>query len=76
MPIGETGITVACMTSSTVEMHMVKSRTDVRSVSALIRSDVKRGTMIIIVPIMTNLTNNALPSEDAMREESRHFPTI
>jgi hypothetical protein len=74
--VGETGITMTCMTSSIAEMHNIGSRTSVRSVSALIRSNVKRGTMIIMVPIMINLTDNALPREDAMREESRPFPLI
>jgi hypothetical protein len=72
--VGETGITMTCMTSSIAEMHTVGSRTSVRSMSAL--SNVKRGTMIIMVPIMINLTDNALPREDAMREESRPFPVI
>jgi hypothetical protein len=39
------------------------------------QNDVKRGTMTIMVPIMTNLTDSALPKEGVMQEESRHFPT-
>jgi hypothetical protein len=73
---GEIGITMTCVMSSAAEMRKVGLRTDVRSTSALIRSDVKRGTMIIMVPIMTNLTNNALPWEDTTQEKSKPFPTI
>jgi hypothetical protein len=73
---GEIGITMTCVMSSAAEMRKVGLRIDVKSTSALIRSHVKRGTMIIMVPIMTNLTNNALPWEDTMQEKSKPFPTI
>jgi hypothetical protein len=50
-------------------------KTDVKSVSALNRSDVKRRIMPTMVPIMTNLTDSVLLREGAMQEESGHFPT-
>jgi hypothetical protein len=74
--VGETEITMTYARSSTAEMHGARSRTGVRSMRALIRSDVKGGTMIIVVPITRNLTGNAVPREGTMREESRPFPTI
>jgi hypothetical protein len=62
-------------TSSTVMVHVGRSKTSVKSASTLNRSDVKRGTMITMVPIMINPTDNILPKEGAMQEESRPFPT-
>jgi hypothetical protein len=73
---GETGVTETCVTSSVANMDVARSKTGVRSVSALNRSNVKRGTTIFMVPITTNLTDSALPREGAMQEESRHFGTI
>jgi hypothetical protein len=63
-----------CMTSSTTKMHAVGSKTGVRRMSALNRSSTKKGTMITIVPTMTNLTDSILPKGGAMQEESRLFP--
>jgi hypothetical protein len=64
---GETGMTEICVMSSTVEMHTAGLKTDVRS-------DVKRGTMITMVPIMTNLTGSVPLRKGAMQEESKPFP--
>jgi hypothetical protein len=72
---GETGRTETYMTSSMAEMHAAGSKTNVRSVSALNKSDVKRGNMTTMVPITTNLTDSVLPREGAMQEESRSFHT-
>jgi hypothetical protein len=72
---GETGMTETCVISSTAKMHATGSKTGVRIVSALNKSDVKRGTMTTVVLIMTNLTDNILPMEVTMQEESRPFPT-
>jgi hypothetical protein len=47
--------------SSTAEMHVAGLKTGVRSVSASNRSNVKKGTMITVVPIMTNLIDSILP---------------
>jgi hypothetical protein len=38
-------------------------------------SDVKTGTIITMVPIMTNLTDSIPPKEGAMQVESKPFPT-
>jgi hypothetical protein len=62
----KTGMTEICATSSTVEMHTVGLKTGVRSVSALNRSSVKKGTMTTMVPIMTNLTDSVHPKEGTM----------
>jgi hypothetical protein len=70
----KTGMIEICMTSSTAEMHAVGLKTSIRSVSALNRSSVKKGTMTTTIPITTNLTNS-LPKEFTMQEESRLFPT-
>jgi hypothetical protein len=71
----ETGMTETYVTSSTTEMHATGSKTNVRSVSALNKSDVKRGNMTTMVPIMTNLTDSVLPRDGTMQEESRSFHT-
>jgi hypothetical protein len=55
-------------------MHTTGSKISVRSVSALNRSSVKKGTTTTMVPIMTNLTDNVLSKGGAMLEESRLFP--
>jgi hypothetical protein len=64
-----------CVTSTIAKMNTAESKTDVRSVSTLNRSDVKRGTMTILVPIMTNLIDSAVLKEDTMQEELKPFPT-
>jgi hypothetical protein len=56
----ETGTTKICVMSSTVEMHKARSKTGVRSVSALNRSNMKKGTMTAMIPIATNLTDSVL----------------
>jgi hypothetical protein len=61
----ETGMTKICTMSSTAEMPA----------SALDRSSVKKGTMTIMVPITTNLTDSVLPKGGTMQEESRLLPT-
>jgi hypothetical protein len=71
----ETRMTEICMTSSAAEMHMLGLKTSVRSASALNRSNVKKGTMTTMVPIMTNLIDSILLKEGAMQEESRLFFT-
>jgi hypothetical protein len=56
----ETGRTEICMTSFAVEMCATRFKIGIRSVSALNRSSMKKGTMTTAVPIMTNLTNSIL----------------
>jgi hypothetical protein len=70
----ETRMTEIYVTSSVVEMHVTRSKTDVRSMSASNRSSVKKGTMTNMVPITTNLTDNVLSKRGTMQEESRPFP--
>jgi hypothetical protein len=71
---GEIGMNEICAMSSAAKMHANGSKPSVRSASALNRSDVKRGTMTTMVPIVTNLTDIVLLKEGAMQEESRTFP--
>jgi hypothetical protein len=71
---GETGMTEICATSSAAEMHVAGSKTDLRSASVLNRSAMKKGTMITMVTITTNLTDSVLLKEGVMQEESRHSP--
>jgi hypothetical protein len=56
-------------------MHAPGLKTGVRSASTLNRSSVKKGTMTIMVLIMTNLTDSVLLKEGVMQEESRLFPS-
>jgi hypothetical protein len=70
----ETRMIKICMMSSAVEMHVIGSKTGVRSISALNRSSVKKGTTTTMVPITTNHTDSILPKGGgAMQEESRPF---
>jgi hypothetical protein len=73
---GEIGMIETCMMSSAAKVHVIGSKTGIRSTSALNRSNVKRGTMTTVVPIMTNLTDSILPKEGTMQEESRPFPQL
>jgi hypothetical protein len=52
--------------SSTIEMHVTGLITS--------RSDVKRGTMIIMVLSMINLTDSTLLKVGATQEEAKSFP--
>jgi hypothetical protein len=55
---GRIGMTKICMTSFTAEMHMTRLKTGARSVNTLSKNDEMRRTMTIMVPSMTNLTDN------------------
>jgi hypothetical protein len=59
MTKGGIRMTKICVTSSAVEMHVTGLTTGTRSVSALSKNDEMRGTMTIMVPSMTNLTDSA-----------------
>jgi hypothetical protein len=59
------GMTEICATSSVEEMHTIGLTTGARSVSALSKNDMMRGTMTIMVPSMTNLTDSAPLKEGA-----------
>jgi hypothetical protein len=63
---GETRMIEICVTSSAAEMHMAESKIGVMSMSILNRSSAKKGTMITMDPIMTNLTDIVLPKEGIM----------
>jgi hypothetical protein len=71
----ETGMTKICTMSSAIEMHAVGLKTGVRSVRALNRSSMKKGTMTTMVSIMTNLTDSILLQGRTIQEESRLFTT-
>jgi hypothetical protein len=58
---GETVVTKICMASSVAMMHVTESKIGARNVNTLNKSDMKKGTMITMVPIMTNLTDSILP---------------
>jgi hypothetical protein len=59
--------------SSTVEMHAVGLKTNVRSPIALNRSSMKKGTMTTTIPFMINLIDSILPKGGTMQEESKLF---
>jgi hypothetical protein len=71
---GATRMTEICTTLSAAEMHVARSKTGVRSASFLNRSSTKKGTMMTMVPITTNLTDNILLKEGTMQEESKRSP--
>jgi hypothetical protein len=73
---GGIGMTKICTTSSVAEMHVIGFTTGTRSVSTLSKNDVMRGTMSIMVPSTTNVTNSAPLKEGATQEESKLSPTI
>jgi hypothetical protein len=75
MTEGMIGMTETCAISSAVEMHMAGLTTGARSTSASSKTDVMRGTMIIVVLSMTNLTDSVPLKEGATWEESNPFPT-
>jgi hypothetical protein len=70
-----TGMTETCATSSAVEMHVAGSITGAKSLSAMSSNDMMRGTMIIMVLPMTNLTDSAPRMSGTTHKESRPFPT-
>jgi hypothetical protein len=67
---GGIGISEICVAPSAAEMHAIELTTDTRRVSALSKNDVMRGTMPIMLPFMTNLTDSAT------HEESNDFSMI
>jgi hypothetical protein len=71
---GVIGMTATCATSSAAQMRMAGSKFDAKSKSAWSRNDTTRGTMIIMVRTMTNLTDNTPLKEGIIQEESKLFP--
>jgi hypothetical protein len=72
---GGIGMTEICA-SSAAEMDATGLTIGARSVSALSKNDEIRGTMTIMVPSTTNLTDSAPLKEGATQEESRLSPMI
>jgi Na+/glutamate symporter len=71
---GVVGTTMSCTTPSMAEMHAVGSKTGTERKSAWNKNSVSRGTMIIMVPIMTILTGSAPLKEGIIQEESKVIP--
>jgi hypothetical protein len=73
---GMEGTTMTCATSSAVEMHAagLKTSAEIRSMTS--RSSAMRGTMTIMIPSMTNLTDSILHTGDTFQEVSRLIPEI
>jgi hypothetical protein len=61
--------------SSAAEMHVTGLKFDTESESALNRNNTMRGTMITMVPTMTNLTGSAPLKKGITQEESKLSPT-
>jgi hypothetical protein len=76
--VAEGGIemTEICAMSSAVEMHAFGLTTGAKSMSALSKIDMMRGTMTTMIPSMTNLTDSAPLKVGTTQEESKPFPTI
>jgi hypothetical protein len=62
--------------SSVEQMHTIELTTGGRSVSALSKNDVMKGTMTIMVHSMTNPIDSAPLKEGTTYEESKPFPMI
>jgi hypothetical protein len=62
----ETGTHV---TLFTVEMNVIRLKTDAKSKTASNRNDTMRETIIIMVPSITSLTDNVPRKEDAINDE-------
>jgi hypothetical protein len=70
---GRIRMTEICVTSSVAEIQVIGLTSGARSMSALSKSEVMRGTMTIMVPSMTNLTDSAPLKEVPTQEESKPF---
>jgi hypothetical protein len=68
--------TEICAMTSAIEMHTVGLTTGAKSMSTLSKNNKMRGTMTIMVPSMTNLTDSAPLKEGATQEESQLSSTI
>jgi hypothetical protein len=69
----DTGMIGTGMTLFTTEMDMAKLKISAKSEIASNRNGATKGTMIITVPSMTNLTDSVPLKRDAMKKESRLF---
>jgi hypothetical protein len=61
-------------TSSTPKMHAVESKTSAEIGSMKSKNTAWKGTMIIMVLTMTNLTGSGHRKRDTSQEVSRHIP--
>jgi hypothetical protein len=62
------------VTSSMPEMHAVGLKTNTEIGSVKSKNSVRKGTMIITVLTMMNLTGSSCPKWDTSQEASRHTP--
>jgi hypothetical protein len=72
----EIRMTEICMMSSVVEVHAARLKIGARSMSALNKSSVKKGTMATTVPITTNFTDSVLPKGPQCRRSQDFFPRL
>jgi hypothetical protein len=68
----ETTVTYAM--SSTTEMHAIGSKANAENGSVINRNSAMTGTVIIMPPTMTSLTNSILLKEGTFQEMSRPIP--
>jgi hypothetical protein len=61
-------MTVTCITSSAMEMPLAGSKIGAKNETAPNKNDVTRGTMIIMAPSMTNLSDNGPLKEGPVTE--------
>jgi hypothetical protein len=66
--------TMIYMTSSAPEMHAAESKTGTEIGSVKSKNSVRKGTMIIMVLTMTNLTGSNHRKRDTSQEVSGHTP--
>jgi hypothetical protein len=66
--------TVIYMTSSMPEMHVAESKAGAEIGSMKNKNSVRKGTIIIMVLTMTNLTGSGHQKWDTSQEASRHTP--
>jgi hypothetical protein len=62
------------VTSSTPEMQAAESKTSAEIGSMKSKNITRKGTMIIMVLTMTNLTESGHRKQDTSQEASRHIP--
>jgi hypothetical protein len=73
---GRIRVTQTGAMSLVVEVNTTGLTTGSRSMSMLSKNDVMRGTLTIMVPSTTNLTDTAPLKEGATQVESKPFPII
>jgi hypothetical protein len=66
--------TVIHMTSFTAEMHAAEEKADAEIGSVKSKNSAMKGTIIIMVLTMTNLTGSGFQKRVTSQEASRHIP--